>query len=427
MQNQKLPLGKILLFSLFAFTTLLASAPASAQTETILHNFNGSGGVDGYNAISPLIMDKSGNLYGTTSYGGTYAGVVDCCGTVFELSPSGSGFTYKILYSFDPNNKDGQYPFGSLVLDKDGNLYGTTTAGGSSNQGTVFELSPQSGGSWKETILHSFSKTNDGRDPQAGLAIDSKGNLYGTTFQGANTSCDATIRKGCGSVFELTPKTGGSFSYKTIYNFTGYPKDGQNPYAPVALRNGKVYGTTIFGGSYGEFGGTAFELSPNASGGWKETIIHNFGGSSTDGEPFGPLTFDSAGNLYGTTSGGGTDQMGSVYELSPASGGSWTETILYSFTGPDGNGASYGPVVFDSKGNIYGTTEMGGSDGEGVVYELTPAGGGVWTETVLLSFDGTDGIFPYGGVMLDSNGDLYGTTEYGGTEGASGVVYQLKP
>jgi uncharacterized repeat protein (TIGR03803 family) len=176
MPNKRHTLETILLLSIFAFTTFLASAPASAQTPTILHSFNGAGGVDGYNPNGTLVADKSGNLYGTTIYGGTYD-VVDCCGTVFELSPNSSGgFDYSILYSFNPNNKDGNYPTPTVILDAAGNLYGTTSSGGSVDQGTVFELSPQSGGTWKETILYNFIRNGgDGQDPMAGLTHGSQG------------------------------------------------------------------------------------------------------------------------------------------------------------------------------------------------------------------------------------------------------------
>jgi uncharacterized repeat protein (TIGR03803 family) len=417
MPNKKHTLETILLLSMFAFATFLASAPASAQTQTILHDFNGAGGVDGYNPVNTLIMDKSGNLYGTTTYGGTYSGVVDCCGTVFELSPNGSGgFTYKILYSFNPDNEDGNYPTPTVILDGDGNLYGTTSSGGAVDHGTVFELSPQSGGTWKETILYNFGR--DGREPEAGLTMDPKGNLYGTTFM-SSTGCE------CGTVFELTAKSGGAFSFRTIHTFTGYPDDGAAPNTPLTFRNGKLFGVTPFGGSYGAYDGTIFELSPNGSGGWAESIIHSFGGPEDSDPTNGGIVFDSAGNLYGTTAGYAEAELGSVYELSPSSGGSWTETILYSFAGTDGAYPTNGPLVFGPKGNLYSTTLEGGANGEGVVYKLTPAGG-TWTEKVLLSFDSTNGLSPYGGVGLGNDRDLYGTTEYGGTYDA-GVVYQIKP
>jgi uncharacterized repeat protein (TIGR03803 family) len=419
MPNKKLTRETILLLSMFTFSAFLASAPASAQTPTILHSFNGSGGVDGYNPNGTLIADQSGNLYGTTTYGGTY-NVVDCCGTVFELSPDGSGgFIYNILYSFNPNDKDGNYPTPTVILDEKGNLYGTTSAGGTVDQGTVFELSPQSGGTWKETILYNFIRNGgDGQEPMAGLTMDPKGNLYGTTFL-SSTGCE------CGTVFELA-KSGGAFSYKTIYTFTGYPDDGSAPDTVLTFRNGKLFGSTAFGGSYGFYDGTIFELSPNGSGGWTESLIHSFGSSNSDSTPsIGAVIFDSSGNLYGTTYYGGVDGVGSVYKLSPGSGGNWTDTLLFSFDGTNGAGPDYGALIFDTKGNLYGTTQVGGTDQDGVVYELTPAGG-AWTETFLASFDGTDGLFSYGGVVFGAGDNLYGTTEYGGTHDA-GVVYQIKP
>jgi uncharacterized repeat protein (TIGR03803 family) len=420
MPNKKLTLQTILLLSIFAFTTFLASAPASAQTPTVLHSFNGAGGVDGYNPDGTLIADTSGNLYGTTTYGGTY-NVVDCCGTVFELSPDGSGgFTYKILYSFNPDNEDGNYPSPTVIFDDDGNLYGTTSAGGTVKQGTVFELSPQSGGTWKETILYNFIRNGgDGQEPMAGLTMDPKGNLFGTTFL-SSTGCE------CGTVFELTAKGSGLFAFKTIYTFTGYPDDGAAPDSVLTFRDGKLFGVTAFGGAYGFYDGAVFELSPNASGGSTESLIHSFGSSYSDSTPsIAAVVFDSSGNLYGTTYYGGVDGIGSVYKLSPSSGGSWSDTLLFSFDGSNGDGPDYGALIFDAKGNLYGTTQVGGANGNGTVYELTPAGG-AWSQTFLASFDSTDGNFSYGGVVFGPGGNLYGTTEYGGANDA-GVIYQIKP
>ena len=419
MPHKKHTLETILFLSMFALTTFLASAPASAQTPTILHSFNGAGGVDGYNPNGTLVADNLGNLYGPTTYGGTY-NVVDCCGTVFELSPNGSGgFNYSILYSFNPNDKDGNYPSPTVILDGNGNLYGTTSAGGTVDQGTVFELSPQSCGTWKETILYNFIRNGgDGQEPMAGLTMDPKGNLYGTTFL-SSTGC------GCGTVFELA-KSGAAFSYKTIYTFTGYPDDGKAPNSVLTFHDGKLFGVTAFGGAYGAYDGAIFELSPNGSGGWTESLIHSFGSSNSDSTPsIATVVFDSSGNLYGTTYFGGAYGIGSVYKLSPSSDGSWSDTLLFSFDGTNGDGPDYGALIFDAKGNLYGTTQVGGADGDGAVYELTPAGE-AWTQTFLASFDGTDGNFAYGGVVFGPGGNLYGTTEYGGTHDG-GVVYQIKP
>jgi uncharacterized repeat protein (TIGR03803 family) len=378
-------------------------------TKQVLHDFGN--GTDGAGPYGSLIFDGSGNLYGTTGGGGTYNG-----GTVFQLTPqAGGGWTEKVLYSFG-NSTDGAGPNGSLIFDGSGNLYGTTYRGGTSNHGTVFELTPQAGGGWTEKVLHSFKHNGtDGYNPYAGLILDSAGNLYGTTYGGGTY-------KG-GTVFELTPQAGGGWTENVLYSF-----DRAHPYAGLIFdADGNLYGTTKKGGRHK--GGTVFKLTPQAGGGdWKEKVLYTFTGYSGGAIPYAGLIFDRAGNLYGTTQRGGTYDNGTAFELSPLAGGGWTENVLYSFgNGVDGFQPGAG-LIFDAVGNLYGTTYLGGTYNNGTVFELTPQGGGGWTENVLYSFNnnGTDAGFPHGGVIFDAAGSLYGTTRAGGAHNA-GAVFELTP
>jgi uncharacterized repeat protein (TIGR03803 family) len=273
-------------------------------------------------------------------------------------------------------------------------------------------------------VLYSFcSWTNctDGRQPQAGLIFDAAGNLYGTTAFGGYYG----LQTGYGTLFELTPAGGGSWTEQVVHNFNHDFTDGDEPYAGLIVdAAGNLYGTTSGGGTIGY--GTVFELTPTGGGTWTE-VLHSFG-DGTDGlYPWAGLIFDAAGNLYGTTSEGGTYDGGTVFELTPAAGGGWTEKVLHSFgNGNDGAYPHYAGLIFDAAGNLYGTTSGGGTYGGGTVFELTPAGGGSWTETVLHSFgNGTDGAEPYAGLVFDAVGNLYGTTLGGGTYNY-GTVFELQ-
>jgi uncharacterized repeat protein (TIGR03803 family) len=443
-------------------------------TENVLYSFNPNNGTDGINPCAGLIIDAAGNLYSTTSRGGTYGG-----GTVFELMPqSGGGWTEKVLHGFGygtegtgsfaglvfdqngyiygtttsgtgaylqgtvfeltplgapgywgatvlygfGNGTDGGYPYGGLISDAAGNLYGTTYLVGAHGVGTVFELMPQAGGGWTEKMLYSFNNAPaDGNYPYAGLIFDAAGNLYGTTVQGGTYND--------GTVFELMPQAGGGWTEKMLYSFSNAPADGNYPYAGLIFdASGNLYGTTVGGGTYNY--GTVFELMPQAGGGWAETVLHSFNQNGTDGyNPYAGLIFDAAGNLYGTTEGGGSYGGGTVFELTPQAGGGWTENVLYSFgSGSDGQYADTG-LIIDLAGNLYGTTRFGGTYGHGTVFELTPQAGGGWTEKVLYSLNPnspTDGLYPYAGLIIDAGGNLYGTTRLGGANGR-GTVFELTP
>jgi uncharacterized repeat protein (TIGR03803 family) len=442
MRSNKLSGGLVAVLAVFT-AILVVGTGAAAQTERILHDF-ADNGTDGYETYSGLIFDGAGNLYGTTLEGGTNKNCYDeniGCGTVFELSPNGSGgWTQTILHDFG-SGSDGRNPDASLVFDAAGNLYGTTLYGGTgvcngveNACGTVFELVASAGGGWTEKVLYSFGGNGtDGYVPSGSLIFDAAGNLYGTTGTGGV--------HGLGTVFELSPAEGGGWTEKMLHSFTG--TDGSSPLANLIFDAvGNLYGTTWAGGSHKQ-AGTVFELMPTrASGGWTIKTLHDFGGGSYDGaQPHAGLIFDAAGNLYSTTQTGGTGACGfpgcgTVFELSATTGGRWTSTILHNFDNNDADG--YEPLAgltLDHEGKLYGTTFVGGTgackhSGCGTVFELEPAAGGGWTETVLYSFPGyTAGYWPASSLIFDSRGNLYGTTVNGGTDtgAVAGTVFEIVP
>jgi len=288
------------------------------------------------------------------------------------------------------------------------------------------------------TVLHNFNNGPDGGEPQAGLSMDRAGNFYGTASTGGNTSgiCSYLPNPiGCGTVFKLSRK-GSGWVFTPIYTFSG--PDGAHPQARVIIGpDGTLYGTTYGGGSNvdgcnGYGCGTVFNLRPPAAAcksalcPWTETVLYSFQGFSDGVEPtFGDLVFDAAGNIYGTTPHGGQGDHGTVYQLTPSNGG-WTETVLYRFQGGSQDGATpYGGLVFDSAGNLWGTTALGGTYNNGTIFQLVPSGGG-WTENVVYKFHGeNDGANPYAGLIVDQYGNFYGTTY--GYNGTTPKVYELSP
>jgi uncharacterized repeat protein (TIGR03803 family) len=435
MQGKRVFIG-LRALAIFAVTVSVTNTWAAVNwNEKVLHNFNGS---DGSASRSGLVFDAAGNLYGTTTGGGTYPCGDLGCGTVFELSPTqGGGWTEKVLHSFNDDGIDGINPFAGLVFDAAGNLYGTTAQGGTDpcgplGCGTVFELSPMPGGGWTEKVLYSFGNGTDGAYPLYGaLIFDAAGNLYGTTSSGGTHNCQGN--GGCGTVFKLTPTVGGAWTETVLYNF-GNGTDGYAPEAGVILdpAGGNLVGTTTYGGTNGcavsQYSGcgTVFELTPAAGGGWTETVVHDFGGDLDGATPLAGLTLDAAGNLYGTTFVGGTYDLGTVFRLSPAGLG-WSETVLYNFSLGSGGGPGAGTLVFDAAGNLYGTVYYDGVYFGGTAFKLSPTG----TETVLYSFDHYDG--DWAGLIFDATGNLYGTTQYGGTNQCEGLlpgcgtVFELSP
>lgn len=350
---------------------------------------------------------------------------------MFELTPkAGRGWKETILHNFNNNGRDGIYPYGGLIFDGTGNLYGTTAEGGAHNGGTVFELTPKAGGGWTEKVLHAFNYNNgsDGTNPYVSLIFDAVGNLYGTTYNGGSYNH--------GTVFELTPKAGGGWTETVLYNFNPNGIDGTNPYASLIFDGtGNLYSTTNYGGSQNS--GTVFELTPQAGGGWTESVLHSFKNNSRDGNaPFASLILDSVGNLYGTTSSGGAHGDGTVFELTPSAGGGWTEKVLHNFNLNGRDGASpFSGLIFDAAGNLYGTTLQGGDHtycggGCGTVFELTPKAGGGWTEKLLHKFNfftGKSGEYPNAGLVFDAAGNLYGTTLNGGVPENAGTVFEIIP
>jgi uncharacterized repeat protein (TIGR03803 family) len=407
--------------------------PVTPPQEAVLYSF-GASATDGLVASAGLVFDSAGNLYGTTTDGGA-----NKKGTVFELSPgTGGGWTEKILYNFGATSTDAVAPNAALVFDSKGNLYGTSSLGGTIGKGTVFELS-LAAGKWTEKVLWNFGLTiTDGEIPEAGLVFDSKGNLYGTTIQGGANTTWAAGAGGWGTVFELSPGTG-AWTEKVLYAF-GYlsQTDGYFPTAGVIFDSaGNLYGTTSDGGSGQDLdgGGSVFELSPTTTGPWKETVLYSFGGGSPNGySPQGGLVRDAAGNLYGTAHSGGNGfgLDGTVFEISPQAGGGWSETVLHSFGAYETDGINpTSGLLFDAKGNLYGTTYAGGANQAGMVYELSPQTSGGWTEQALYNFGATatDAAHPYAGLIFDTAGRLYGTTQSGGTHGSlstGGTVFEIK-
>jgi uncharacterized repeat protein (TIGR03803 family) len=349
--------------------------------------------------------------------------------TLMKATPAAAQ-TEKVLYGFNQVNAAGLNPAAGLVSDADGNLYGTTYDGNGNGAkgGSVFELTKMCG-AWTEKTLHRFGNGNDGYNPSGSLIFDSVGNLYGTTPDGGAHNE--------GIVFELSPTTGGGWTEKLLYNFGSSGDDGVSPMAAVIFdASGNLYGTTFGGGLNG--GGTVFELTPTASGGWAEKTLFSFGALGTGAGSVGGLIFDAAGNLYGTA--------GNVFELSPTGSGDWTEKVLHTFQGFPGDGFTpTGNLIFDGDGNLYGTTVDGGSascennsrtGSCGTVFELTPAAGGEWTESILYNFQGspTDGSNPVDGVVFDASGNLFGTTNAGGNGKTClfpvvgcGAVFELTP
>ncbi len=364
----------------------LVGRVSAAGNEKVLYSF--SGGTDGANPTAGLVRDTAGNLYGITD--GVYDGRSDV-GTVFKLDSDG---TETVLHVFT-GDPDGAHPYGGMVEDAAGNLYGTTRFGGNFKRGTVFKVDLAG----NETILYSFTGGIDGANPTGGLLLDPEGNLYGTTTEYGTS--------GLGNVFKLDT-TG---TQTVLHSFTG--PDGNYPNAFLIRDSaGNLYGTTINGGVSGF--GTVFKL--NAKGTFQ--VLYSFAGGTDGAYPNGGLVRDAAGNLYGTTVMGGTLQdAGTVFKLDTTG----TKTVLYSFLGGVDGGFPVRSLLRDSAGNLYGTASVGGASGLGTVFKLALTG----KETVLYSFAaGADGVEPYTDLIRDPAGNLYGTTVYGGT-GNLGTVFEI--
>jgi uncharacterized repeat protein (TIGR03803 family) len=325
-----------------------------------------------------------------------------------------SAQTEQTLYSFT-GAADGANPLSSLVMDSAGNLYGTAWLGGAYGAGDVFELSPSTGGGWTESVLYSFTGGADGANPfTADLIFDKAGNLYGTTTGGG--------AQGLGVVFELTPTNAG-WTETVLHSFAG-GIDGQNPYAGLVIDPfGSLYGTTYGGGAYGV--GTVFQVK-RGGGQWSEKVIHTFD-VKTGSDPVGGLVFDSKGDLFGTTQGGGAYKVGVVFALLYSGKDVWTARAIHNFTGGSDGGYPYAErLIFDKAGNLYGTTQGGGVNNWGVVFKLFQSSKG-WKEQLLYQFNGAVEANPYAGLVMDGNGNLYGTCANGNMTTTVGSVFKLTP
>lgn len=392
-------------YAALAILLLAVSVPTgfgeAAGKYRVVHAFNDQGGSDGAAPYASLIADKAGNLYGTTTKGGANGQ-----GTIFEIAADG---TETLLYSFnDSSANDGADPYGALVRDKTGNLYGTTNVGGTNGTGTVFKLATDG----TETVLHSFIDNggSDGARPYAGLIRGNAGTFYGTTTVGG--------ANGQGTVFKVTTKG----VETVVYSFNdNAANDGADPYAPLVMDGaGNLYGTTSVGGAHGQ--GTVFKVAADGT----ESVVYSFNdNAANDGaDPYGGLIMDTSGNFYGTTTVGGAHGQGTVFKVAPDG----SETVLYSFNDNAANDGAdpYSTLLMDGAGNLYGTTSVGGADGGGTIFRLSADG----IETLLHSFDGaTDGAQPYSGLiemkMADGKKYLLGTASCCGS-GDGGVVFAIR-
>jgi len=472
MKSSTLFAAMALLTALTTTLVLAVSAPAQ-NSQTVLYTF--PGGAHGAVGGTQFVSDTAGNLYGTTLSGGNNSTTcepatgVPGCGVVFKLAPGAHGsWKETVLYIFT-GGKDGAIPAGGVILDSAGNLYGTTQYGGDRipahchatgfipGCGVVYKLTPTRRGPWKETVLHTFTGGSDGSLPFAGVILDSEGNVYGTaTFWGA---------AGYGVVFKLTPTHKGAWTESVLYDFAG-GTDGSAPYGGLTFDSrGNLYGVTLYAGDtsvkcFGATGcGVVFKLTPTRSGPWTETVLHAFTDGKDGAQPLLGVTVDRQGNVYGSTLFGGNTTAsnclggdginapagcGVVFKLTD---GTWEEKMLYTFTGDSDGAFGDSPLVFDSSGNLYGMTSLGGdlattcpfgnekNNGCGVVFKLKPAPKGPWVESVLYAFTGgADGAEPESNLLFDSSGNIFGISEGGGNtsvctgnfNGAGcGVVFQI--
>jgi uncharacterized repeat protein (TIGR03803 family) len=432
-QSRKL----ILMMAALVATVLLGgTADAGGQAYRVIYDFGQKCPSPSWPVGIPAVA-KNGDLYGVTEGGG------GCNGSaIYKLTAPqtrGGAWTETVLYEYTGNT---EFPV-SLVIDKDGTLYGTGE--GPSTRGFIFRLTPPiSGhGPWTYQTLYTFQSSADGDAPQGNLVFDAKGNLYGATQAGGELSCGQN--GGCGTVFELKrpSKRGGKWRFSVLHTFTGIP-DGIQPFAGVTFdQKGNLYGTTNWGGPLGS--GAVYRLTPPAKKGqsWTETVLYSFAQDGPRGShPEGPVILDGSGNVYGTTAFGGDANCqggfgcGVVFELSPPAqkGGAWTDATLHVFQGGNDGIDPSGYMLFDSKGNLYGTAQVGGAGNGGIVYRLKPPAqkGGAWTETVLHAFTGSngDGNQPASGLTWGKWNYLYSVTAEGGSACQApgcGTAFELHP
>ena len=390
---------------------VLSLAAATATTTNVIFSFSED---DGEYADTDLETDNAGNIYGTTVLGGDFAS-----GTVFKVSPTQNGWAQTVLYSFT-SGTDGGEPYKGVTLDREGNLYGTAVTGGSGSCeggcGVVYKLT-NSGGTWTQTVIHTFTGGDDGSGPGARVTLSPSGNdVYGMTPTGG--------AYGLGTIYRIHHQPNGTWSFSVIHAFTGGADGASGSAGRMILRQGQLYGAATAGGTYGS--GVVFQLTQSGPATWDFRTIYSFRGQPDGSFPYGALLFGRRGNIYGTTYYGGRNGIGAVYLLSPQPTGEWNERVLYSFqdNGTDGS-SPISNLVPDDAGNLYGTTSEGGS-GSGTIFKLTPTGG-QWVETVVHSFQGSpDGGFSYNGMVIDGFGNFYGATVHGGVDD-DGAIYQFTP
>ena len=394
-----------------AILAALATAPAhAAPTLTTIANFTGTGGAaPGNNPQAALIADASGNLFGTTYIGGT-----SNLGTVFEIPKTGGGYGSLLVLATFTGTANGANPLSGLTADASGNLFGTTSSGGASGAGTVFEIAKTGGTFGALSVIATFTGSANGAAPHGGLTTDASGNLFGTTANGG--------ANGLGTVFEIA-KTGSTFGTLTTLAYFD-STHGSHPYGALAVdAAGNLLGTTNSGGGSGL--GTVFEIARTGATYAAPTTVATFTGTSNGSGPNSGLAADASGNLFGTTFSGGTAGLGTVFEIAKTGGAYGTLTTLASFTGF--NGATLGAqprdgVIVDAAGNLFGTTFIGGNSNSGEVFEIPRSGGGYAALKTIVNISGNGQ--PIGGLTADASGNLFGTTHLGGTAG-DGTVFEI--
>jgi len=403
MKQRHFSLACIQILSALAIALMWVPCANATNDFRIIHYFENQ---PASSPESAMVFDKAGNLYGTTDFSAPDSCGDAGCGTFFMFNP---GTQTHRLYHF--KSPIGNRPAGGLTFDSKGNLYGTTYLGGRFMAGNVYQMTASG-----EKVIYTFGQSGDADGPMSPLVFDANGNMYSiTAYGGANFQ---------GAIFELQPTQNG-WKESVIYSFTG-GLDGGGGTGNLAIdANGNIYGTTTSGGSFDK--GVIFQLAPS-QGSWTETVLYHFTGGPDGEYPWGGVILDSTGNLYGTTSFGGLSSCdggygcGTVFQLAPSSG-SWQFNVLHTFNLSDG-GFPSAPLTMDASGNLYGTGTGGGDNNDGVVFKVSQSGG-IWTETVLHIFNGKDGELPYGGVVLDPQGVIYGTAAYGGH--GFGIVFSITP